>query len=116
MRRSVALAVCRMRVQDQRPPRLLREVEVLDEVAEDRRLLASVRAPVGSIHETAGNLPSLAALKKLEIVVTFCSSPSCCTVSKYGSGFQMPGVFAPCLTDSQTIASSSQSGSVPVKT
>src|SRR5947209_17988793 len=47
MRRSVALAVCRMRVQDQRPPRLLREVEVLDEVAEDRRVLAYVWARVG---------------------------------------------------------------------
>jgi hypothetical protein len=44
------------------------------------------------------------------------SWPSCCTVSKYGNGFQMPGVFAPCLTDSQIISSSSQSGSVPVKT
>ena len=40
-----------------------------------------------------------------------------CTVVKNGSGFQMPGVFAPCLTASQIIAeSSSQSGSVPVYT
>ena len=50
------------------------------------------------------------------MVVMFPSWPSSLTVSKSGSGFQIPGVFAPCLTDSQIIASSSQSGSVPVKT
>src|SRR5437870_5355228 len=47
MRRSVALAVRRMRVENERVPRLLREVEVLDEIAEDRRVLAYVWARVG---------------------------------------------------------------------
>src|SRR5918912_390042 len=69
----------------------------------------SLTAPVGLIHETAGSLPAFAALKYSDSVVMFCSSPSCWTVSKYGSGFQMPGVFAPCLTDSQIISSFSQS-------
>jgi hypothetical protein len=48
--------------------------------------------------------------------VTFATCPSCRTVSKKGSGFQIPGVFAPCRTERQIIASSSQSGSVPEKT
>src|SRR5689334_25031018 len=64
--------------------------------------------PVGLIHDTAGSVPALAALKYCESVVTFPTWPSCCTVSKFGRGFQMPGVFAPCFTDSQIISSSSQ--------
>src|SRR4029079_1668612 len=76
----------------------------------------SLTDPVGLIQETAGSLPVFAALKYSESVVMFDSCPSSLTVSKNGSGFQIPGVFAPCLTDSQIISSSSQSGSVPVKT
>src|SRR5262245_27421473 len=72
--------------------------------------------PVGLIHETAGRVPVFAALKYCDSVVMFPSCPSSLTVSKYGSGFQIPGVLAPCFTDSQIISSSSQSGSVPVKT
>src|SRR5262245_15141852 len=72
--------------------------------------------PVGLIHETAGRVPLRAALKYCESVVMLPSWPSSCTVSKYGNGFQMPGVVAPCLTDSQIISSPSQSGSVPVNT
>ena len=37
------------------------------------------------------------------------------TVSKYGSGFQMPGVVAFCGTGAQNIASSSQSGCVALR-
>jgi len=38
----------RVWVQNQRAPRLLREVEVLDEVSEDLRALAHVRARIGT--------------------------------------------------------------------
>src|SRR5256885_6009789 len=76
----------------------------------------SLTDPVGLIHETAGSLPVRAALKYDDNETTFPTWLSSCTVVKNGRGFQMPGVFAPCFTDSQIIASSSQSGSVPEKT
>ena len=47
---------------------------------------------------------------------TFSRSPSCVTVSNRGSGFQMPGVFAFCGSDLQSIWLSSQSGWPPLKT
>jgi hypothetical protein len=46
----------------------------------------------------------------------FSPCPSAFTVSKYGSGFQMPGVFASCGSDLQNIPLLSQSGCVPLKT
>ena len=54
-----------------------------------------------------------AAAKYLSTVWMFASSPSCFTVSKAGSGFQMPGTFRLCPLVGQSIASSSQSGSLP---
>src|SRR5919202_4506013 len=76
----------------------------------------SLTEPVGLIHDTAGSVPVRAALKYRDSETTSPICRSSCTVVNQGSGFQMPGVFAPCFTDSQIIASSSQSGSVPEKT
>src|SRR5689334_6514662 len=49
MRRRVLVKIRHgMRVKDQRPPRFLLEVEVLDEVAEDLRALANIRSRIGT--------------------------------------------------------------------
>ena len=72
---------------------------------------------LGTTHETAGSAPALAAAKKLLIDWMFPRCPFCRTVSKYGRGFQIPGVKGPCWTGAQDSAESfSQSGSVPVDT
>src|SRR5205823_5246410 len=77
----------------------------------------SETAALGTIHETAGSAPALAAAKKLLIDWMFRSCLSRRTVSKYGSGFQIPGVRDPCCTGAQESAASfSQSGSVPIDT
>src|ERR671933_1488018 len=76
----------------------------------------SLTAPGGLTHDTAGSVPVRAASKYCDSETTFPTWPSACTVVNEGSGFQIPGVFAPCRTDSQIMSSSSQSGSVPEKT
>ena len=74
----------------------------------------SLTLPDGAIHDTAGSVPLFAALKKLRSDVTLSSCQFSRTVSKYGSGFQMPGVLAFCgIALHVTAPSSSQSGSVP---
>ena len=71
----------------------------------------------GVIHDTAGSFPAFAAVKKLRRDVMLSSCQFSRTVSKYGSGFQMPGVFASCgIAAHVTAASSRQSGSVPFMT
>src|SRR5436190_15989189 len=70
----------------------------------------------GVTHETAGSVPSRAAVKNLEIEVTFRTWWSRRTVSNHGSGFQIPGVAACRCFAEQNIAPSSQSGSPPAKT
>src|SRR5258706_15231413 len=77
----------------------------------------SLTSPEGTTQETAGNVPLCAAPKKFDTDWMFCNWPSFFTVSKYGSGFQMPGVRASCLTGAhESAASLSQSGSVPFDT
>jgi hypothetical protein len=69
------------------------------------------------IHETAGRVPFLAAVKKFESVWIFPSWLSWVTSVNEGSGFHIPGVFGPCCTGAHVIeASFSQSGSVPWNT
>src|SRR5436305_14861134 len=68
----------------------------------------SLTAGAGTIHDTAGSFPVRAASKKSCNGTTFSASRSCRTVSKYGSGFQIPGVFEFCGTGAQNIASSPQ--------
>src|SRR5437763_7604966 len=73
--------------------------------------------PLGSIQETAGSVPFLAAAKKFDRDWMLPSSPSWATSLNDGSGFQIPGVFGPCCTGAQVIElSDSQSGSVPWNT
>ena len=73
--------------------------------------------PFGVIHDTAGSSPFLAAAKKSGSALMLPSWSSCWTSVKYGSGFQMPGVWAVCETGAHDIAAlSSQSGWVPLST
>ena len=58
-----------------------------------------------------------AAAKKFDSDWMLPSCPSSRTVSKYGSGFQIPGLPRCCRTGAHDIAASlSQSGSVPLNT
>src|SRR5947209_14635294 len=73
--------------------------------------------PLGLIQETAGSSPALAWAKKSDSGRMLPTSPSWRTVSKYGSGFQIPGVFDPWATGAHDIAAfDSQSGSAPLNT
>ncbi len=72
---------------------------------------------MGQTHDTAGSVPALAAVMKSARSRTLPSSLSVCTVVKYGSGFQIPGVAAFCFAVGVAISSASAvSGSVPEKT
>jgi hypothetical protein len=66
----------------------------------------------GATHATAGNSPRRAAVKKSRSGAMSWSCPPARTVAKYGSGFQIPGVFESCRTGAQTFESSAQSGCV----
>ena len=55
----------------------------------------SLFAKFGVIHETAGSVPACAAPKKRETSWMLPTCPSSRTVTKFGSGFHMPGVFGP---------------------
>src|SRR5712691_10687899 len=76
----------------------------------------SLTLEFGVTHDTAGKVPVRAAAKKLDIEVMLQSWWLLRTVSNHGSGFQIPGVFGLWRTALQSIAPSSQSGSVPLKT
>src|SRR5436190_21645580 len=77
----------------------------------------SLTSSDGITHDTAGRFPALAASKKRSADWMLPNWLFCLIVVKKGSGFQMPGVLACCLTGRHLTASSSrQSGSVPVTT
>ena len=72
---------------------------------------------MGTIHETVGRVPALAALKKADNDLTRERCESAATSVNEGNGFQIPGVFALCCAAEQVIClSCTQSGSVPLNT
>src|SRR5947209_7965636 len=76
----------------------------------------SETSPLGTSQETEGSDPAWAAAKKLFSDWMFCCWLSCPTSWKEMSGFQIPGVFAPCSTGVHVSwVLLSQSGSVPWK-
>jgi hypothetical protein len=64
----------------------------------------------GTIQDTAGRVPARAAVKKRRTCWMFPSWWSRRTVSNFGSGFQMPGVFADSRGRWQRTAPEAQSG------
>ncbi|MGC9945468.1 MAG: hypothetical protein ABSF64_03655 [Bryobacteraceae bacterium] len=56
----------------------------------------SLTSPEGTIHETAGKVPLRACSRNLSTDWMLPNSPSFLTVSKYGKGFRIPGVFSFC--------------------
>src|SRR5436190_2191692 len=76
----------------------------------------SLTLSVGTTHEIDGSLWCARSLNNAGSGSMLRSWWSSRTVSKYGSGFQMPGVFEFWGTGAQNILSSAQSGWVPLPT